>query len=360
MASAVREVASSFARRLMLDRQAEFWLGKVDPTWSLGEIRARVLAVVDETPDTKTFVLRPNSAWRGHRAGQHTMIEVEIDGVRVRRCYSLSSAPDELPAITVKRAPGGRVSGWLHDRVRPGHVLRMTAAGGDFLLPEPVPPKLLLLGGGSGVTPLMSMLRDLAARDRVSDLVFVHHARSREDAIFCRALSDLAMRHRGLRLHLGLSDGTSGLGRFDEARLRELVPDFAERDTFLCGPPGLMQRVERLWADAGAAGRLRRERFVAAPAPAQVGGREDAPTVRVSLTRSGRSFAASSGTLLEQLERAGERPRFGCRMGICQSCKCRKRSGRVENLVSGAVSNEPEEDIQPCISVARSDVELCL
>jgi ferredoxin-NADP reductase len=358
-----RRIASGIARRLLLDRQAEFWLSELAPTRSLGEIRARVIAIVTETPDAKTFVLRPNRGWRGHLAGQHTTIEVEIDGVRVRRCYSISSAPgDELPAITVKRALGGRVSGWLHDHVRPGHVLRLAPAAGDFVLPQPMPRKLLMLSGGSGITPLMSMLRDLAGQGPIADLVFVHHARCADDVIFRSALGELAARHRGLRLLCCLGDSTSGPGRFDEAQLRRLVPDLAERETFLCGPPGLMERVERLWAEAGATRRLHLERFVSPAVPALVASGEGGggTPVTVALTRSGRSFTARSGTLLEQLERAGERPASGCRMGICQTCKCRKRTGRVENLLSGAVSSEPDEDIQPCISVARSDLELCL
>src|SRR6266540_3888865 len=145
MNTTVQHLARRLARRLQLDRQANFWLSELDPTWSLGEIRARVVAVVADTPNAKTFVLRPNGAWRGHRAGQHTTVEVEIDGVRVRRCYSLSSAPaDALPAITVKRARGGRVSGWLHDHLRPGDVVRVSPAAGDFVLPEPVPRKHLM------------------------------------------------------------------------------------------------------------------------------------------------------------------------------------------------------------------------
>lgn len=345
------------ARTLSLDRQAEFWLGEVDAAWSLAEVRGRVERVIDETADTKTFVLRPNRNWRCHRAGQHTSVEAELDGVLVPRCYSISSAPaDPLPAITVKRAPGGRVSGWLHDHVRPGHVLRLGLATGDFVLPEPPPRALLLLGGGSGLTPLMSMLRDLAGRGAVHDVVLAHHARTRDDVIFRRELEVVASRHAGLRVLLCLTDRSSGHGRFDEAQLRRLVPDFADRETFLCGPPGLMERVDRLWAEVGASGRLHHERFTSAPPVARGG----AP-VRITLTRSRRSFVArGAGTLLEQLERAGERPRFGCRMGVCGTCKVTKRSGTVEDLRTRRCSTGPDEIIQPCVSVARSEVEVCL
>ncbi|MCA9675447.1 MAG: hypothetical protein KC464_10465, partial [Myxococcales bacterium] len=201
--SALRRATRALSRGLFLDRQAAFWIGQVDPTWSPREVRARVVEIIDETPDTRTFVLQPNHHWRGHRAGQHTTIEVEIDGVRVRRCYSISSAPSPARrlAITVKRVPDGRVSSWLHDELCPGDVVGLGAAAGDFVLPEPRPAGgLLLLSGGSGITPVMSMLRDLDARGAVDDVVFVHHARSRDHVIFGAELEAIAARRPGLRL----------------------------------------------------------------------------------------------------------------------------------------------------------------
>jgi ferredoxin-NADP reductase len=340
------------SRRLFLDRQTAFWLEQLRPTWSLHEIRARVVEVIDETPDARTFVLRPNRHWTGHRAGQHTTVEVEIDGIRHRRCYSISSAPsDPRLAFTVKRVAGGRVSPRLHDHVRPGHVLRLGPAAGDFVLdPTEAGAPLLLLAGGSGITPLMSILRDLVGRGEVRDVVFVVHARRDDDVIFGPELRAIAAGHPGLRLLVHVGD-------FDEARLARLVPDFAARTTLQCGPAGLMDRVDRMWAAAGATARLRREQFAAPPLTVPAPGRP----VAVRLTSSARTVAAAgAGTLLDQLERAGERPPYGCRMGICQTCKCRKRSGVVENLRTGAISSDPDEDIQLCISRARSDLELAL
>ncbi len=325
---------------------------RLHPADSPPEIRARVVEVLTETPDARTFVLRPNRHWTGHRAGQHTTVEVEIDGVRHRRCYSISSAPsDRHLAITVKRVAGGRVSPWLHAHVRPGHVLRLGPAAGDFgLEPAEVAAPLLLLGGGSGVTPLMSILRDLVDRGAVRDVVFVIHARRRDDVIFGRELEAIAARHAGLRLLVELGD-------LDEVRLARQVPDFAARTTLLCGPGGMMERVERMWTGAGAAARLRREHFAAPPVPTPAPG---AP-VAVRLTGAARTVIADgAGTLLEQLERAGERPPSGCRIGICQTCKCRKQSGVVENLRTGAISSDPDEDIQLCISRARSELRLAL
>jgi ferredoxin-NADP reductase len=234
-------------------------------------------------------------------------------------------------------------------------VLRLRPAAGDFGLGA-VPPAapLLLIGGGSGITPLMSILRELAVRDAVRDVVLVVHARRAADVIFGEELETIAERHPGFRLVTRLDDEHGG---FAEDQLARLVPDFAARSTLLCGPAGLMDRIERMWARAGATARLQREQFSAAPLTVPPPG---AP-VTVRLSSAARTVAAAgAGTLLEQLERAGERPASGCRIGICQTCKCRKRSGVVENLRTGAISSDPDEDIQLCISRARSDLDLAL
>jgi stearoyl-CoA 9-desaturase NADPH oxidoreductase len=342
-----------WARRLLLDRHAELWLTTLDRAASLSQLRARVVEIIEETADTRTFVLQPNHLWIGHRAGQFTTVSVEIEGVRVRRCYSISSAPGQALAITVKRVPGGRVSGWLHDRVGPGDVIGLSPAAGEFVLEDPGEP-LLLYSGGSGITPVMSILRDLAARGAVRDVVFVHHARSARDVIFAAELRELAARHPGLRLELRLDDA----GGFDEDWLASTVPDLAGRRTLLCGPPGLMARVEAMWDRAGASTRLQRERFTAAAPPPST---DPAAPVHVHLHHAGRSVAAvSTRPLLEQLEQAGERPVHGCRIGICQTCRCRKRSGTVRDLVTGIASSEPDQDIRLCVSAPLSDVELAL
>jgi len=360
MGAAWRGAGRTMAGRLFLDRQAEFWMGELDPVRSLGELRARVVEVIEETRDTKTFLLRPNAAWRGHRAGQYTSVEAEIDGVRVSRCYSISSAPSEaLVSITVKRVADGRVSTWLHENVQAGHILGLGAPAGDFVLPSPTPDKLLLLSGGSGITPVMSMLRDLAVRDAIEDVVFVHHARSHAEVIFGEELTELAARHAGLRLVLCLDDDASSPHGFDEAYFAKLVPDFAERSTFLCGPKPLMDRAERLFESVGASDRLALERFT--PALRLLPTLSSPDGVQVRLGRSERNVVAKGqGSLLEQLERAGERPAHGCRIGICHTCKCRKQSGTVQNLVTGEVSSEPDQEIQLCISMPRSDLELDL
>jgi stearoyl-CoA 9-desaturase NADPH oxidoreductase len=352
-----RAFRQTAVRRLFLYRDADFWLRELNPAWSLTEQRARVVEVVDETPTAKTFVLEPTRRLENYRAGQYLTVEVEVDGVRVRRCYSISTPPERNGTftITVKRVADGRVSNRLHDHLSAGDVLTVSPAMGEFILPEPTPAALLFVTGGSGITPVMAMLLDRAARGDLADAVLVHYARSREDVIFRSRLEALAACHPGFRLVLCLDDDPRRADRFSEEELRAIVPNFASRETFLCGPGGLMERIENMWRGHGLEARLHQERFVASAAPgfADAG----ATGARVTLVRARRTFVSDGrSSLLEQAERAGARPAYGCRMGICQTCKCRKRSGAVQNVVTGEVSTEPDEDIQLCISVPRSDV----
>jgi stearoyl-CoA 9-desaturase NADPH oxidoreductase len=338
-------VARAAWHRWFLDRKAEFWLGELRPSWSLRELRGRVVEVVAETADAKTFSIAVPRAWPGHRAGQYVPIEVEIDGVRVRRCYSISSGSSARGAgriaITVKRVPGGRVSRWLHGHLAPGAIVRLGTPTGDFVVADPTRP-LLLVAAGSGITPIMAIVRDLSKGARC-DAVVVHAARSDADAIFGRELAALADITRGLRT-------IAHRGRLDATSLAAYAPDAATRETFACGPSGFMALVTDVVGP-----HVRVEHFtppsIVRPAPV------DARVAR--LAHCGRSVALDgNGTLLEQLERAGERPNYGCRMGICNTCRCTKTSGAVLDLVTGVISSAPDQEIRLCVSVPRSDLEL--
>jgi ferredoxin-NADP reductase len=362
-------LAATAWHRWFLDRHAEFWLRELGSSWSFTQARARVVDVIDETADTRTLVLAPGRRWPGHRAGQYVPIELEVNGIRVRRCYSISSGSARPGArriaITVRRVAGGGVSSALH-QLRPGALVGIGRPAGDFVLESSIPgasPKLLLVAGGSGITPIMAMLRDLAAQSRgvagTADVVVIHGSRGRHDAIFGDELASLATRFRWLRLHARHDDEAATGGRLDVNGLRALVPDLADREIFVCGPPGLMELVTRAADDAGALHRVHQERFEVPPPRAVGGDARTAGPVTVALVRTGiEVVAAGPGPLLVQLERAGQRPPYGCRMGICHTCRCRKLRGIVEDGSTGVVSSEPDQEIRLCVSIARSDLEL--
>ncbi|MBK7507718.1 MAG: ferredoxin reductase [Comamonadaceae bacterium] len=334
-------------------------LRAVHPMLSITEARARVVRIVDETPDTKTFVLQPNALWQGRRsarAGQFVQLRLEIDGRRVERIYSLSSRPGaRLISITVKRQAGGLVSPFLHERVKVGDVLTLSQPDGDFVLPDPLPEKILLLSAGSGITPVMAMLRDLQARGYPGDVVFLHVCRNPQALIFAQALRTIEEEFAELSLLVHFDDTE---GPFTAERLQYAVPDLAERSTWMCGPAGFMDVVHRHWNSYAMAAPLHSERFVAIPAvPTTAPG----TPVTVLLATSGKQFLTQGvDPLLVQAEKAGLAPKHGCRIGICRSCQCTKRSGTVENLQTGEISDTPNEAIRLCVSVARSDLLLDL
>lgn len=331
-------------------------LSAVHPLLSLTQVRARVLKVIEETSSVKTFVLQPNALWGGAQAGQFVRVALEIKGRRVERAYSLSSRPGARRiAITVKRQTGGLVSNHLHDTVKVGDVLTLSQAHGEFVLPTELPAKMLLLSAGSGITPVMAMLRDLQARNYQGDVVFVHVCRSPADLIFAQQLESIAAQYAELSL-LVHCDEDQGL--FTPHALELAVPDLAERSTWMCGPGGFMDAVQDHWREQAMPVPLFSERFVAAPL---LPTREPGVPVEVTFVASGTTFTTrGSEPLLMQAERAGLFPKHGCRIGICRSCQCTKTHGTVENLQTGELSSAPNEQIRLCISAARTDVALDL
>jgi stearoyl-CoA 9-desaturase NADPH oxidoreductase len=334
-------------------------LRALHPMLSITEARARVVRIVDETADTKTFVLQPNALWQGRRsarAGQFVQLRLEIDGRRVERLYSLSSRPGaRLFSITVKRQSGGLVSPFLHEQVKVGDVLSFGQPDGDFVLPDPLPEKILLLSAGSGITPVMAMLRDLQARKYAGDVVFLHVCRNPDALIFAKDLRAMEDEFAELSLLIHFDDTA---GPFTAEALSFAVPDLAQRSTWMCGPVGFMDLVHRHWHASAISAPLHSERFVAIPMlPTTAPG----TPVTVLLATSGKHFVTQGNdSLLVQAEKAGLTPKHGCRIGICRSCQCTKKSGTVENLQTGEISDMPNEAIRLCVSVARSDLSLDL
>lgn len=328
-------------------------LQRVRPQAALSEIRARVLSVIEQSADTRSFVLRPNRHWPGFSAGQHVLVTVIVRGRRLQRCFSISSAPADRDTleITIKRQGGSGVSAWMHAHLRSGDVVMLSKPSGEFGLPDLSEP-MLMLSAGSGITPMMSMLRDLRRRRQHGDIVLVHSCRDAEDLIFATSLRELVDTLPGLRLIIHHSRST---GRLDPDVIKALVPDWTARLALVCGPAALIEWFSTMHRDGIGAGRLRVERFGLASIVAG----DDAAVHAVDCLSSERSFTARAGeSLLVAAELAGLAPRHGCRIGICRSCLCAKRSGRVENLLTGEICAEPAQQIQLCISRALSPLVL--
>ncbi|KAB2898917.1 MAG: ferredoxin reductase, partial [Kofleriaceae bacterium] len=237
------DLLRTVTRRLFLDRQAAFWLERLHPTWSPHELRARVVEVITETPDARTFVLRPNRHWAGHRAGQHVNLGIEIDGVRLTRSYSLTAPAraDGLLPITVKAIEGGKVSRHLCHDARMGDIVDLGQAFGEMTLPALPRGAFLLLAAGSGITPLMALVRDLAGQGMPADTTLLYWVRRRGEACFVDELRALAAAHPGFRFRLLLTREAAQAadeaeGRIDDALLGAHAGDLSARQVMACGP----------------------------------------------------------------------------------------------------------------------------
>ena len=326
------------------------YLKLLNPLWSARELRGVVVGVRAETEDSATVTIKPGWGFSGdYRPGQYLGIGLRVGGRWHWRSYSLTSIPrrdNKLISITVKATPEGFLSSHLVNGVEPGTIVRLAAPKGDFALPDPPPAKLLLVTAGSGITPIMAMLRSLKKRGESPDIMHVHSAPTADEVIFHDELRALEQAQPNYRLHLQL---TADMGKFDFAALDGVVPDWTDRSTWACGPLAMLDSVEKVWAQAGMAESLHTERFTIART--DKGGQGGTVTFAIS----DKSIELDGATkLLEAGEKVGIQMPFGCRMGICQSCVLPLESGYVRDLRSGTEHGAGDR-IQTCISAASGD-----
>lgn len=347
----VRTVAEAFATPLV---PGDF-LDLVSPLRRGADLRGRVLAVTPETRHATTVTIRPGRGWAGHRPGQYTRIGFEVDGVRHWRAYSITSladAPDGTIAITIRAITDGVVSNHARTGLRAGDLVLLDQAAGDFVLPDPAPDKVLFLVAGSGVTPVIGMLRN----HELGDVVVVHSAPTADAALFRDELQALADAER-VRYVVRVTDEPGQAGRLDARDIGDVVPDWPERHTWACGPTSLLDDAEGFWAQQGLTDRLHTERFRTQLAVVGDGG-------PVSFERSGIEVdAGPASALLDVGEEAGVLMPSGCRMGICFNCVTPLTSGSVRDLRTGELTSASDIDhplIQTCVSAAAGACQLAL
>lgn len=324
----------------------------VNRLWSLSEVRARVLAVEWECADVFSLLLKPNRRFKGHLAGQHVALELEINGVRKTRTFSISNAPTAkgLLRLSIKINPHGSVSK-AASQLKKGDIVVLSQAAGAFT-GEALDGKALLISAGSGITPMMALLESWAARDSKPDVVLVHSCRRADQLIFAKQLQTLVHQWPELRVHLHYSAAD---GHLDAARLAEQVPDLDRREAFLCGPEAFKAWVQDLYQTRGLSRQLKQEHF----GQLRFTARPDAERYTVHVGKDDSGFSAGNGqSLLEAAEQSGLKPAFGCRRGICMTCQCKKTSGIVRNQLTQTDSSDSEEWIQLCISTPLSDLHL--
>lgn len=334
------------------------WTELLNPLWS-EEDRAKVVDLHHENADVLTVTLRPAPGWPGHVAGQHTVLRVDVDGVRFARAFTLASSAhrSDTVELTCKGYDGARVVPWLRDRGERGMVVGLDHPTGDVVLPADRPDHLLCVVGGSGITPAMAMLRTLRDEGHTGRVSLVQFAQTRADVLFGDELAAAAAAMPGLTLHTVLtreSIGPHDGRRLDKALLDDVAPGWPEALSLVCGPVPMLEAAEEIWTGE-LADRLLVERF--RPKPLVI---PDDVTGTIRFTRSQVTCANDGRTLLEQAEDAGLEPAFGCRMGVCHTCDVPKLHGVTRDVRNDELDAGERDKIQPCVAVALGDVDLHL
>jgi ferredoxin-NADP reductase len=398
---AVGPVTSRVTQPLFWDALPARWSSDADDTLECCQVR-------DETHDVKSFFFRaPAERAFVFEPGQFITLELEIDGESINRCYTISSPPTRphTISITVKRVPGGKVSNWLHDNLRPGAQVRVLGPAGEFTCARHPARKFLFLSAGSGITPLMSMSRAHHELGEDSDIVFVHSARTPDDIIFARELDLIASNQAHFRTafvceRVGARTNWPGVTGFLSLPLLKLIaPDFMEREIFTCGPAPYMQAVRKLLDEGGfdrghyheesfsfetvsevaaqlttahvadalqyatslpiAAGNFADARAEAAgfdPAPVPV---ETETRFKVSFAKSNREIECGSGQhVLDAAKKAGVRLPASCTQGMCGTCKVKLVSGEVSMKHAGGIRQREIDQgmVLLCCSKPLSDL----
>jgi ferredoxin-NADP reductase len=330
------------------------YLSLINPLWSSRELRGRVEEVIPETEDAATLVIRPGWGWRyEHRPGQYVGIGVQVEGKFQWRSYSVSSPPKRRRrtiSITVRAMPEGRLSSHLVNGLEPGTIVRLALPEGDFVLPDPPPARMLFLVGGSGVTPVMSMLRTLDRRGTLPDVVMHYSSTTPDRMIFRDELKELAEKHDSFTFHELHTDLD---GMLDLADLDQLCPNWKKRETWACGPGPMLDAITEHFEHAGIEERLHVERF-----SLELGG-DGGEGGTITFRNSGKTIEADGATtILEAGEEAGVGMPYGCRMGICHTCTLTLVSGTIRDLRNGDEFGQPNEPVQTCVTAAVGDCTL--
>jgi len=335
-----------------------------------------VVAVHDETPTIRTFRLaRPEGF--AFAAGQFVPLQVRVDGRPHVRCYSISSAPEAAGYLDITVRRQGLVSGTLHAAVKPGATLLVRPPAGRFVYPEGDERPIVLIGGGGGVTPLMSMLRHAVLAEPTRPVSLLLSVRTSEDIAFREELAWLPRRHPHTRVTVtvtGADASRNGFrtGRITPAMLVEHVAEPGDAIYLLCGPLPMIHDVKNLLGRLGVPEpQVRSEVFQAATAIGAVASPADDPiqptvvpvlpeTSRLTLSRTRRSVDVPAGmTLLEAAETAGVSIPSVCRAGVCGTCRTRLISGDARCTSEGLDAEDAGKGfVLPCVTWAAGDCAL--
>ena len=352
------------------------------PQWTTDAYRAQVIEIRDEMADMYTLVLKPQTGlidrqWPTFIAGQFIELMVEKDGARTLRCFSISSSPayyqkTGLIELSIRIQQQGRITPWIRQQLEPGSLVNISQAQGDFVLPEAMlysqkTEKLLLIAGGSGITPFRSMLQQQVMQQQAInksmsesspqlDIHLLYYSRDDKQVAFQQELEQLQQEYKSLTISFVDSEKE---GFINSQHLQHYCADYAQRTAFICGPSPMIQQARKVLAELDVANDKINFEFFGA-APIEIENSEQGVVLFQASKKTLVSEKEKTNTLLEQAEEMGIKPVSGCRIGVCHQCICKKKSGVVFNTRTQEYSDTGSEEIQLCISVAQGDVVLDL
>lgn len=356
-----REFSRALVNYAELGSYIEPFVQAYRPFWSPEGHRARILEVRHENHKVFSIIMRPSRHWPGFKAGQFIELFTEHNGRRIGRCFSISSSPalyekQGIIRLTIRVQENGRITPVLRRTLVPGQFVGLSEAQGEFTLRD-TSTALLLIAGGSGITPFQSMLEELSYRARNQDIKLVYYARNQNEHLFRKEFDMLTRNHPNVEV---VYIATKTSGRLSEAQLEQYCPDYLKRQIYLCGPTGMIQSARKiLLSNSVPEKNIFLEYFGSTPIEAldtDTGGH----VYFANSKESASSTPEQPQSLLSLAEQSGLKPKSGCRMGLCGQCVCTKQSGVVYNTKTGRQSDARAEDIKLCISVPVGDVTLDL
>ena len=343
----------SLAESVIDQHAANFWLQKINSLWSFNQALGKIVQKENSAQNMVSLTIQFNRHFKVGQAGQHHPIFVEVNGIRYERSYSLTQLDSQHVLLTVKKVDQGKVSSWLVEQSKVGDVLEFGQPYGDMLLPEQIQP-MVLLAAGSGITPMLSLLKSLSKTDRMSQapIQLMYWVREYADAAFKSRFEQLAERYPNFSFQVFYTQEADAGERLNPEHAA-LIENIENSVVYACGPSGFVAQAEQLFSQAQS---FKSEAFSMTPVESSETG-----FVNVTLLKSKKVLAIPKGqSILASLEQQNVKPNYGCRMGICNKCVCNKVEGSTKNLVNGGQNSEPGNLLKICVNSAQSDLVIDL
>ena len=344
---------NSMAQSVMNSHDANFWLQKINPLWSMNQPLAKVVKKQIVAKDMVSLILQCNRHVQRGVAGQHHPVTVEIAGRHYERTYSLMQVDADHLCLTVKKVDQGLVSSWLVDQSQTGDILRLGQPYGE-MQQQVQTPRLLLLAAGSGITPMLSLI-EAFCQSRQLKAIFVqlmYWVKTHEDAAYAEYLKEVAENFPNFTYQIFYTQEQDQ--RLNPSHIDQLK-SLNETTVYACGPSGFAATAETLFKHVAS---IQTEAFSLSQFDTDA---TDTGFINVILTQSNKTLAIPKGqSILSSLEQQGIKPKHGCRMGICNKCACSKVQGSTKNLLNGSANHEPSQLLKICVNSAQSDLVIDL